>query len=323
MLLVIVLVFLGVFGVCTLLLVASGTGASQQTKKVLAALESALATERTEVQEQLVDVRKDELLSAVPWINRWLMKLEIAPRLRLLLYQANLKWTAGGLLLLSAAAAFIPGYLVYLRTEQAIFSLLLGLALGCAPFMFVYYKRSLRFNKFEQGLPDALGLMVSALRSGHSLISALGLVANEAPDPIGTEFRICFDEQTYGLTLRTAMDNLITRVPLQDMRIVVTAILIQKESGGNLAEVLDKVAHVIRERFRLKREVRVYTAQGRLTGWILSLLPLVLGIGLYLLNPAMMSLLWKREIGIKLLYAAGGMTVVGSLIIRKIVNMDV
>lgn len=323
MLLVMVLVFLGVFAVCALLLVASGTGASQQTKKVLAALESALATDRTEVQEQLVDVRKHELLSAVPWINRWLMKLEVAPRLRLLLYQANLKWTAGGLLLVSAAVAFIPGYLVYLRTGQAIFSFLLGLALGSSPIMFVIYKRSLRFNKFEQGLPDALGLMVSALRSGHSLISALGLVANEAPDPIGTEFRICFDEQTYGLALRTAMDNLITRVPLQDLRMVVTAILIQKESGGNLAEVLDKVSHVIRERFRLKREVRVYTAQGRLTGWILSLLPLVLGIGLYLLNPAMMSLLWKREIGIKLLYAAGGMTVVGSLIIRKIVNMDV
>jgi tight adherence protein B len=155
------------------------------------------------------------------------------------------------------------------------------------------------------------------------LVAALGLVGSESPDPIGIEFKICCDEQNYGLELRTAMDNLVTRVPLQDVRIVTTAILIQKESGGNLAEVLDKTAYVIRERFRLKREVRIHTAQGRMTGWILSFLPIVLGIGLYLVNPDHMSLLWKREIGVKLLYLSAGMTLTGALIIRKIVNMEV
>jgi len=115
--------------------------------------------------------------------------------------------------------------------------------------------------------------MVSALRAGHSLVAALRLVAHESPDPIGGEFRICFEEQNYGLELRTAMENLVTRVPLQDLRIVATAILIQKESGGNLAEVLEKAANLIRERFKLKRQVRVHTAQGRLTGWILSRRP--------------------------------------------------
>jgi tight adherence protein B len=119
------------------------------------------------------------------------------------------------------------------------------------------------------------------------------------------------------------MDNLVSRVPLQDLRIVVTAILIQKESGGNLAEVLDKASFLIRERFRLRRQVRVHTAQGRMTGWILSLLPLALGIGLYLLNPVTMSILWTRPIGIKLLYTSAAMTVTGGLIIRKIVNMEV
>jgi tight adherence protein B len=119
------------------------------------------------------------------------------------------------------------------------------------------------------------------------------------------------------------MNNLLTRVPLQDLRIVVTAILIQKESGGNLAEVLDKTAYVIRERYRLKRQVRVHSAQGRLTGWILSLLPIVLGIALYLVNPSSMSLLWNRPIGIKLLYTSAGLTVVGGLIIQKIVNIDI
>jgi len=168
-----------------------------------------------------------------------------------------------------------------------------------------------------------VGLLVSAFRAGHSLVAALRLVAYESPEPICGEFRICFDEQNYGLELRTAMENLVNRVPLQDLRIVVTAILIQKESGGNLAEVLDKASYVIRERFRLKRQVRVHTAQGRLTGWILSFLPVLLGFGLYLLNPETMSVLWTRPIGVKLLYASAIMTVSGALIIRKIVNMDV
>jgi tight adherence protein B len=119
------------------------------------------------------------------------------------------------------------------------------------------------------------------------------------------------------------MENLIARVPLQDVRIVATGILIQKESGGNLAEVLEKAGHVIRERFTLKRQIRVHTAQGRLTGWILSFLPIVLGFGLYLVNPDTMSILWKRPIGIKLLYTAGCMTIAGGLIIRKIVRMEV
>jgi tight adherence protein B len=323
MLLLLVLVFASVFAVIALLLIASGTGASQRTKQTLAALESALATAKSPERDQIIDLRKQELLSAVPWINRWLLKIELAPRLRILLYQANLKWTTGGLLLMSIACSVIPAYLVYLRTRAVVFSLLAGILLGFVPLFYVLRKRRQRFAKFEQGLPEALDLIVSALRAGHSLISAMGLVANESPDPIGGEFRICFDEQNYGLELRGAMDNLVTRVPLQDLKIVVTAIQIQKESGGNLAEVLDKGAYVIRERFRLRRQVRVYTAQGRLTGWILSFLPVAVGIALYLINPDTMSLLWKREIGVKLLYASAAMTITGALIIRRIVNMDV
>jgi tight adherence protein B len=151
----------------------------------------------------------------------------------------------------------------------------------------------------------------------------LSLVTHECPDPLASEFRTCFDEQNFGLELRAAMENLITRVPLQDLRIAVTAILIQKESGGNLAEVLEKTAYVIRQRFRLKRQIQVHTAQGRLTGLILTLLPVILGIGLYIVNPAAMSLLWTRPIGIKLLYAAGAMLVIGTALIQKIVRMDV
>jgi tight adherence protein B len=323
MLMILVLVFLSVFVVIALLMIAGGTGASQQAKQTIANLDAALASGKPESFDQMVDIRKDELLSAIPWINRWLLKIELAPRLRTLLYQSGLKWTAGGLILMSTACFAIPGYLVYLRTGAAILGVLVGLVLGCGPLFFVRFKRGKRFSQIEQELPEALDLMVSALRAGHSLVAALRLVAYESPQPLGGEFRICFDEQNFGLELRTAMDNLVSRVPLQDLRIVMTAILIQKESGGNLAEVLDKASYVIRERFRLKRQVRVHTAQGRMTGWILSLLPLVLGFAMYLVNPVTMSLLWTRPVGLKLLYASGAMTFTGGLIIRKIVNMEV
>jgi tight adherence protein B len=323
MLLVLVLVFVGVFAVLSLILVASGVSASEKTKRTLTVLNSVLAAAHSGSSDPIVDIRKSELLSGTPWINRWLMTIEISPRLRSLLYEANVKWTAGGLVLMSATCVVFTASLIYLRTGTVIFALIIGLFMGAMPIVYVAYRRRQRFDKFERGMPEALDLMVSALRAGHSLVAALNLVANESPDPIGGEFRICFDEQNYGLELRTAMSNLLTRVPLQDLRIVVTAILIQKESGGNLAEVLDKTAYVIRERYRLKRQVRVYSAQGRLTGWILSLLPVVLGIALYLVNPGSMSLLWKRPIGIKLLYTSAGLTVVGGLIIQKIVNIDV
>ncbi|HEY4381529.1 MAG TPA: type II secretion system F family protein [Acidobacteriaceae bacterium] len=323
MLLIVVLVFVAVFIVLALVLFAGGAGASQQAKLARANLETALASRSRSTSDQIVDVRKSELLSAVPLMNRWLLQLEIAPRLRTLLHQANLQWTVGRLLTISAICLIVPAYFVYMRTGAVPIALIIGCGAAYLPFALVLQRRSARFNKFEQALPEALDLMVSALRAGHSLVAALRLVAYESADPIGGEFRICFDEQNYGLELRTAMENLVTRVPLQDLRIVSTAILIQKESGGNLAEVLDKASYLIRERFKLKRQIRVHTAQGRLTGWILTILPFALGVGLYLISPDTMSILWTRKIGIELMYLSGAMTVAGALIIRKIVNMKV
>jgi tight adherence protein B len=320
---IIVLVFLGVFGVVALLMVASGSGAAQQAKQVIATLDSALASESMEQREQLMDLRKDNLLSGIPWLNRKLVGFKLAPALQALLRQADLKWTAGQLMAICGAFFFIPAFLVNLRFGFLLPALAVGLLLGSAPLAFVYYKRSKRFGRFQEGLPGALDLIVSAIRAGHSLIAAISLVSRECLEPIGSEFKTCFEEQNYGLELKTALDNMIARVPLQDLRIVSTAILIQKESGGNLAEVLDKTAHVIRERFRLKRQIATHTAQGRLTGWILTFMPIALGFALYWINPNMMSLLWKTPIGVKLLWIASGMIVVGGFIIRQIVNMDV
>jgi tight adherence protein B len=316
-----IMVFLAIFAVAGLLL-SLGGGAAEQKKQTAARLEAIMMNGRAAAEEP-VDVRKREFMSSIPLLNRWLSNLDLAPKLRDLLSQANLEWTPARLLLMSTACCVIPGYLVYLRTGVAILSAVLGILFGAVPFAYVFFKRGKRFDQFEQGLPAALDLMVSGLRSGHSLVSAMSLVAREVPDPIGREFRICFDEQNYGLELRTAMHNMAQRVPIQDVRIVMTAILIQKETGGNLAEVLDKCSHVIRERFRLKREIKTKTAQGRLTGIILSLLPAILGFLLYLVNPKHMSLLWTRPLGLKMLYTATVMTVVGGLIIRKIVRIRV
>ena len=326
MLLILILVFVGVFAVAVLLMAATGTGASQETKKTLAMLDSALATGPrfgTSDEEEVLDIRRHELLSSIPWLNRWLVKLDLAPRLRALLYQANLKWTVGGLLLMSLASGVFIGYGVYWRTGALELALLLFAASSALPFFYVLWQRAKRFSLFEQHLPNALDLIVGALRAGHSLISAIGIVGREAADPIDKEFRICFDEQNFGVDFRSAMLNLADRVPIQDVRIVVTAVLIQKESGGNLAEVLEKVASIIRDRFRLKKQIQVHTAQGRLTGWILSVLPVVLGFLLYLVNPEHMSILWKREIGLQLMYASAIMTVIGALIIRKIIRIRV
>jgi tight adherence protein B len=325
MLLIAITVFIAVFLVIALLAAATGVGASKQDKVMLARLDSALATGKTksDMTDLLIDVRKNELLSTIPWIDQALRKIELTPRLRRMLYQADLKWTVGGLVLMCLGCFAIPGYLIYLRTGAIAFSLLGGAVFGFAPIGFVMFKRNKRLSKFEEGLPEALDLICSALRVGHSLNSALGLVTRECPDPVGSEFRVCFDEQNYGLELKTALENMVTRMPVQDLRIVITGILIQKESGGNLAEVLEKTAEVIRERFRLKRQVMTHTAQGRLTGMVLTGLPIALGCALYFINPKMMSLLWQREMGVKLLYAAGGLIVIGGLIIRKIVNMDV
>ena len=322
MTLIVVLVFLGVFSLIALVAFAS-MGGDRQAKQVIATLDSALATESMETRNEILNLRKSDKLSTIPWLNKRLLNLEIGPWLRSLLAQADLKWTVGGMLSMCLLCFMVPSYLIYWQLGSTPLAVLVGAFLGFIPIAVALFKRKRRFGKFEEGLPEALDLMVGALRAGHSLIAAMGLVARETPEPIGTEFRICFEEQNYGLEMKTAIDNLLNRMPLQDLRIVATAIMIQKETGGNLAEVLDKTSWVIRERFRLKRQVMTHTAQGRMTGIVLTLLPVVLGIALYFVNPDLMSLLWTRPIGIKLLWAASIMIVIGGLIIRHIVNMEV
>jgi len=312
----------GGFAAAVLVAMMVGKDKSKHGAVRLAALDQEFAP--TDSEEKTTDIRKQQRrLSAIPWFNHWLTKLNLAAVSSLYLYQAGVTVTLGTLVLTSIAGFAFLGYILSWRLGAALPALLLSAGFLPLPFLYVRHRRTKRLFQLEQQLPEALGMMVSALRVGHSLVASLGAVSQDCREPIGGEFRKCFEEQNYGADLRTVLVHLNEREPIQDFRIFVAAVLIQKESGGNLAEVLENVAQTTRERFRLKKQVSVHTAQGRMTGWILSLLPVGLGVAMYLVNPDGMSILWKRPIGLKLLYTATGMDIVGALIIRKIVRIRV
>jgi tight adherence protein B len=317
------LVFLVVFAVVMLLAAASGSLARQQQKQLLERLESVTMAQRRRPEDEGLSLLRVEMLSSVPALNRWLAQLDWFPNWRRVLQQSNLNWTLTGLLMkcLGAGAAAAAG--VYWRTRVWPFALAMGAVAGSLPYLYVLWMRARRFNAFEAKLPETLELMVRALRAGYGLMSSVEMAAREMPEPIAGELRKCFEEQNFGLEFRESMINLAARVPIHDVQLIVTAVLIQKDSGGNLAEILEKVAHVIRERFRIKRQIRVHTAQGRLTGWILACLPVVVGVGVYILNPAHMAKLWQHPTGVKLMYAAVVMTLLGGLTIRKIVRIRI
>lgn len=321
--LTVLVTFLAAFTVSALLLMAVGMRSRVETQRTRERLESLTTVVARDIVEEPMNLRRQETLSNIPFLNQILLRLQVAPKLRLLIYQAGLEWNVGDVLLGCLGIMIVVTWLVYERTGAFLLALALGIGAAFLPVLYVFRKRAARFDSFEERLPEALDLMVSAIRAGHSLSSSLSLVAKEMADPIAREFRQCVDEQNFGLELRTALMNIVTHVPIPDVRTLVTAILIQRETGGNLAEILEKVSNVIRERFRLRRQIRVHTAQGRLTGWILSVMPVILGIGLYLVNPKHMSILWQRPIGIKMLWGAAIMTCIGAAIIKKIVSIRV
>jgi len=273
--------------------------------------------------ESAVDLRKEDRLSGVLWVNHILARMDVAARLRLLLQQAGMTQTVGGLLMMGLLLWIGAACLLYLRFGSVASAAGLGATLTTLPFFYVLRRRRKRFQRFESQLPEAIDMLVSALRAGHSLMTAIGFMGQESREPLSGEFRKCFEEQNYGVDLRTALLDLGRRMTVQDLQIFIAAVLIQKESGGNLAEVLEKVAHTSRDRFRLRKQVQVHTAQGRMTGWILSLLPVLLGAAMYMVNPEGISVLWTNPLGLKLLYTALIMNFLGALVIRKVIRIRV
>jgi tight adherence protein B len=226
--------------------------------------------------------------------------------------------------LLMAFGAAIPVAFIGAAVARARWGLLVGGVIGFAiPFLVLKVKRTRRMRAFEEQFPEGLDLISRALKAGHAFATGLKMVADELPDPVGPEFRKTFDEQNFGLPLKDALDNLTHRVPSLDVRFFVTAVLIQRETGGNLSEILENLAHVVRERFKILRQVRVYTAHGRFTGYVLLALPAILGIALSFINPDHMNMLFRERMGQTMLVVALVMQTIGFLWIKHVIKIEV
>jgi tight adherence protein B len=266
-------------------------------------------------------ILKEEALSSTPWLDSAIRQLPFSSSLSLLIRQAGKEWKLGPLLLSCLAAALIAWWLGSLFVGA--WSLLLPVAVVVAPLGLLYVLREQRFRRFDNQLPEAVDLMSRGLRAGHSIAAVLEMVGTEIADPLGAEFRAMHKEQTLGLPMRDAMVNLVQRIPRDDMRFIATAILLQKESGGNLAQILDKTSNLVRERARLRGQLRIYTAQGRITGWILCAAPFAMFTLISLVNKNYTKALFGEPLGVKMVEGALGLMLLGVLIIRKIIDIKV
>lgn len=278
---------------------------------------------RTIARDDIPQVLKDEMLSDVPAINVILSKLNFAVRIDKNLKQADLDIKVGTFLLVSAAL-FAAGVVIGVFMHWPFPVLLaVGVLLSGVPTLVVRVKRRRRLKRFMSHFPDALEMFARSLRAGHSFTGAIQLVAQEMPDPIAPEFQKVFDDQNLGIPLRQALVGMTDRVDSLDVKFFVTAIMIQRETGGNLAEIIDKISYVIRERFRIQGQLRTYTAQARLTGGILAVLPIGVGILLAMLNPNYMKPLWSESVGRVLIGIAVVMQIAGMLVIRRIIRIKI
>jgi tight adherence protein B len=240
-----------------------------------------------------------------------------------LIQQSGVKTTPSTIVIMTIGLAIAAALIANFVARQAIFMPVAAAIFGSAPILFLMNRRANRIRVFEEHFPEALDLLSRALRAGHAFQTAMGMVADEMKEPIGPEFKKCFDQQNFGLPLRDALFQLTDRVPLLDVRFFVTAVLIQRDTGGNLSEILDNLAQVVRERFKLLRQVRVHTAHGRFTAFVLLSLPAALGIMLTMINPDHMTPLFHERMGQTMLIVATIMQGIGFVWIRKVIKIEV
>jgi len=282
-----------------------------------------LASETPVEKEVVYPILRDDKLSEIPTINRILSKFRFSQNLQHLINQSGVPMKAGALIL----GMLSLGGLAFLLVQNflnnlplALVAALIGVSL---PYLYIRRKRRKRQEEFESLLPEAIDLITNALKSGFSLESALSMAAREIPDPVGIEFAVAFEEQNLGVSLGDALSNMEKRVESEDLSLFTTALLIQKKTGGNLVEILEKIGMTIRERFQLKREVKIFTAHGRLSGFVLVLLPIMLAIIILTISPEYLKVLLEERIGNYLLGGAIIMQIIGILVIRRITNIRV
>jgi tight adherence protein B len=320
--LVFVVVALGVFAVASLM-----DQRSAQARLLRERLATVQETPEHAPDEELALLR-DEMLSKIPALDNLLRRSSRISNLQPFLEQADLKIRAGNILLLCVISGLAMGVFGFLMAgsmpNQAPLFAFVGIVLGgILPYSFASHRRTKRFQKFEELFPEAIDTLARAVRAGHAFTTALELIANELSEPVASEFRKLFEEQKFGLPVRDALMNLADRMPLVDVKFFVTAVMLQRETGGNLAEILDNLSYVIRERFKIMRQVRVYTAQGRLTMGLLMGLPPVIVVTMLLTSPAFIRPLFADPIGHVLVVAGLVLQTLGYFVIRKIIQIQV
>jgi tight adherence protein B len=267
--------------------------------------------------------KTDDPLSRVGLLDSLLQRFTaVSAPLKRLVEQSGLPLTVGTVVLMCGFCLTVTFAVVRFVTPYTIVALVLALMAGVVPFVWVRYKATQRLALFEEQFPEAIDLIARALRAGHALPTALQMASEEVPDPVGAEFRLLFEQQNYGLSMSDALRAFGERVTLLDARFFVTAVQTQREMGGNLSEVLDKLAAVIRERFKVKRQVRAVSAHGRITGVVLGLLPPAVAGVLFVMSPAHIRLLFEDPIGVYMMTTALVLQVVGVVIIRRIVDVE-
>jgi tight adherence protein B len=320
MALIFVLLLLLIFGV--ILLLTRQTAAERTIDVRIAKLQNS-QKEIAVPGPEMAAIVKQNRLSQVPWVDALLQCWNFAHDLRLLIEQAESSWTVAGTLS-SMLGLGVAGYGIgYCGLPGLWLPVPVAAFFAALPYLLLLYQRAQRLKNFNRYLPEAVDLMSRALRAGHSLTAAIEIVGEECPEPVRTEFREVYRQQNFGLPAREALLQLARRIPLPELNFVVTAMLLQKETGGNLVEVLDRTTAVIRERLRIEGEIRIYTAQGRLTGWILSLLPVAMFFLLSLANRSYTRVLIEDATGRRLVYTGLGLMLLGAMIIRKIVNVKI
>jgi len=273
--------------------------------------------------QETSNLLKLRFLSEIPSVNQVFSRYKIFEGLERFLIQATSTWTVGRFIfttLLLATCAWSGAY-NFLQLG-VLTAFIVAVAVGSLPTLVFYDRKRGRERRFEEQLPDVLDLMARCMRTGHSIPAAIQFAGQECPEPTGPEFRQVFEEINFGMDIPTALRNLTQRVDCYDLRYLVTAITIQRETGGNLSELFDRLAHIIRERFMLIRQTRALTAQGRLSGHILTVLPLVMAGILYMIQPEYLLVLFNDTAGKKMVTVALVLQVMGYLVIRKIVNLD-
>src|SRR5262252_2561987 len=267
---------------------------------------------------------RDEKVSEIPALDNLLRRSDRVSALQKTLSQADIKTRAGNFILLCFGCGCLAAFIVYFAANKVLLFAWVGFLLGCfLPYAYANFQRTKRFNEFEELFPEAIDTLARAVRAGHAFTTALEMISDEVSEPVASEFRKLFEEQKFGLPVRDALLNLTERVPLVDVKFFVTAVMLQRETGGNLTEILDNLSYVIRERFKIMRQVRVYTAQGRLTMMLLMGLPPVIVVSMLLLNPSFIRPLFLDPIGHVLVVAGITLQTLGYFVIRKIIQIQV